>query len=376
MKLPKVITFLIVLSQILSKKLTTKDDTTNDNNKKSIEINNYFNYLFDIPRQIHLSSKSIKSKTNKKNSKLKDQISKSNEFIRLNSIPIPKPNYYDDIKQGENESAYFFDFLDPLLQFEISYEFKHIFEQAKNFPYDPLYDPYSYDKLYNPTISHTNSNLPLKLTDKKKSIWEKSITIPQVNRLINEWEWFTGNNSAEFARLFVDKYDFDGDGRLNCREFLLGMVVENIDNVGGKYSCKNCMEFVVELRLDIIYKFLNIDNASYITSKNIWDGLKHLKRGSNSNFYSLYTCPVPDNLRTDAVNDFVLKINADSVGTVNETEFKLGILLGYWNRQTDEGQIYLANEKNRKNQRWTPEGVDIVCEKIKSIIVDHKSFNN
>jgi len=91
-----------------------------------------------------------------------------------------------------------------------------------------------------------------------------------------------------------------------------------------------------------------------------------LKRGSNSNFYSLYTCQYYKNLRTFTVNDFILKSQKSHLGQINLKEFRLGILLGYWNRQIDISQIYFSDEINQKFKRWTDDGLDIKCEEYKN----------
>ena len=98
----------------------------------------------------------------------------------------------------------------------------------------------------------------------------------------------------------------------------------------------------------------------------MWEAFRHLKRGSNSNFYSLYSCQYYKNIRTFSVNDFILKSQKSHMGQINFKEFRLGILLGYWNRQISNSQIFFSDEMNQKFERWTDNGFDIKCEEYKN----------
>jgi hypothetical protein len=319
-----------------------------------------FDLLFDQPNWeiITVSEQDLKFGT--KDAEIEDK--KTTKNGKIIYFPKSKINQYDLLKQGDDHSAYFFDFLDPIFQFEISYEFKSAFEMAKNFPYDAEDDPYSFENLINYSSTYNHIDLLPKITQHGKEIWDNSITVPQIKMVIEYWGWTVNSHSRDEAKYFVDKYDFNGDGRLNPREFTLGMIVENLNYVGGKFGCKNCLENVVSNKIDIMFKYLNNNKSSFVTAEQIWNGFKHLKRGSNSNFFSLYSCQKYKNVRTIAVNDFVLKAHDSFNGKLTNRDFRLGILLGYWNRQTDEKRIYFENELNGKSNRWTETGIDIHCD--------------
>ena len=69
------------------------------------------------------------------------------------------------------------------------------------------------------------------------------------------------------------------------------------------------------------------------------------------------------------MSDFVLKNHKAAEGFVNLDEFRMGVLLGFWDRQTDSVKIYKGDEKTLKNKRWLNEGLeDIECNRIMALI--------
>jgi hypothetical protein len=336
--------------------------TTNSQGKKSkipnTGIMNLIELLFDEPRRFILTPEG--KDADKKDEKEIDE-EKWKNGVNI-YIPRSKYNPYENVKIGEDGSAYFFDFLDPLLQFEISWEFQMIYIKTSHLPYNVDDDPYSFEKLEDYELHDIIQRI--KTYGKEK--WEKNISVPQIKIMIDKWGWIINTYRSNKAKYFVDKYDFNGDGRLNPREFILGMILENRNNLDGKYSCKYCMEDVINNKIDIIFKYISYNRFMYITAEEIWGGFKHLKRGSNSNFYSLYACQYYRNLRTFAVNDFILKSQDSHPAQIILREFRTGILLGYWNRQSDIHKIFLADEKNDKLKRWTDQGFDIKCDEYKN----------
>lgn len=365
--------FLILLFTIqdfsFSHKLFSSKYKLKVNNKrgssKSFGISRLFSLLFDLSQKEIITLSDQDLKYDNKEDEIEEKFTTKEGKILF--IPKSKKNNYESINQGEGPSAYFFDFLDPLFQFEISYEFKRTFQSAKNLPYDPRDDPYSYDKIISYSHTYNHFDLLQKITQHEKDIWDNSITVPQIRMIIDYWGWTINAYRRDEAKYFVDKYDYNGDGRLNSREFILGMIVENLNYIGGKYSCRYCLEHIISNKIDIMFKYLNNNKSSFITAEQIWNGFQHLKRGSNSNFFSLYSCQKYRNVRTIAVNDFVLKAHDSFNGKLSNRDFRLGILLGYWNRQTDDKGIYLEDELNGKSNRWTPAGVDIHCNSIDEV---------
>jgi hypothetical protein len=69
---------------------------------------------------------------------------------------------------------------------------------------------------------------------------------------------------------------------------------------------------------------------------------------------------VAESIRTAAINDFVLKNSKLKEGYVNREEFKQGILLGFWDRQTEKTGVLTGDERTMKSFRWRDEDtVDI-----------------
>jgi hypothetical protein len=324
----------------------------------STSIMNIIEILFDEPRRFMLTPEN-KIFDDEKEKEVEEEKLKDGIVIY---IPRSKYNQYENLKFGIDDSAYLYDFLDPLIQFEISWEFFSIYNKTLNLPYIPEEDPYSYEKL---EINELYDTLH-KIKTNGKEKWENYVTVPQIKIAIDKWRWIINTKRLNKAKYFVDKYDFNGDGRLNLREFLLGMIIENRNNLDGYYSCKNCMEDVINNKIDIIFKYISYNRFEYITAEDIWEAFRHLKRGSNSNFYSLYTCQYYKNIRTFSVNDFILKSQKSHMGQINLKEFRLGILLGYWNRQIANSKIFFSDEMNQKFERWTDDGLDIKCEEYKN----------
>jgi hypothetical protein len=297
------------------------------------------------------------------------------------SLPRPKTNYHEKKKLGWDSSAYFFDFLDDVLQKDIVTEFDRIFKEAQKIKPSPDYkDPYALDRI----LGLNGKSVPPKEELYKKiisispsfnpSVWESSISIGQIQIILSEWNWFTNTAKTDPAKYLVDRYDYDGDGRLNPREFLIAMIRNNKRVVDGEKKCKNCMEHIIATKIDPIHIFLDCGAKDQITSEQIWAGLKKLKRSKLG--YDIFKCTLEGGkYRTSAVNDFVLKSHQMVEGKLTKVEFRLGILTGYWDRQTDNTKIYLDDAHNMKKLRWAQDGnVDIVCERINSSLKKAKGF--
>jgi hypothetical protein len=297
------------------------------------------------------------------------------------SLPRPKPNKHEKKKLGWDSSAYFFDYLDDVLQKDIVKEFDRIFKEAQKIQSPADYkDPYALEKI----LGLSGKNVPPKEELYKKivsispsfnpSVWESSISIGQMQTILKEWNWFANTAKPDPAKYIVDRYDFDGDGRLNPREFLIAMIRNNKRIVEGEKKCNNCMEHIIATKIDPIHIFLDCGAKDQITAEQIWVGLQKLKRPKLG--YDIYKCSLEaGKYRTSAVNDFILKSHKMVEGKLTKEEFRLGLLTGYWDRHTDNNKIYLDDSHNMKTMRWAQDGnVDIICEKILSSIKKAKGF--
>lgn len=302
--------------------------------------------------------------------------------------PKPKPNPYAT-EHGFGQSGYLFDFWDDTFQADITGLFNALWTQAKAIvPADPsvFLEPYALDNLvyiYSQGAAGIQNSTaatpsPDSLTQITKYIqgfnqttWTNSISVAQVYNILSQWGWSQGTFVSEPARRMVDRYDFDGDGRLNQNEFILFSILNN-QNIWTNPSCMNCYSPIFQSKIDPLFAFLDCDQDGLVSSENMWIGLQNLKR-NNVNAYNMYTCQMPSALnkgfRTTSPNDFVLKNTKQADGFVNQNEFRSGILLGYWNRQVSTSQIFTDDTMNLKSSRWGSAGsVDTVCQNILAMI--------
>ncbi len=152
----------------------------------------------------------------------------------------------------------------------------------------------------------------------------------------------------------------NSNGRLNPREFILGSIWQN-KKILGSDDCDLCYANLID-KIDGIFKYIDCDKDGLISSKDIYDNIQHLRRDTSKwNFFSLAN---QAKIRTAVTNDFVLKNMASVNGMLNKQEFRLGILLGYWDRQTDEQRIVMDDSKNLKSLRWKEDDiVDLMAMK-------------
>ena len=171
------------------------------------------------------------------------------------------------------------------------------------------------------------------------------------------------------GQYIVDKYDFNGDGRLDAREFIIAMINNNKKVIEGLKKCRNCMETIILSKLDPIYMYLDCSSNSMVSAEQMWAGFQKLKRSTLG--YDIFKCQLDSGkYRTSAINDFILKAHKLVDGKVTKEEFRSGILTGYWNRQTDNTKVFLDDGRNLKTLRWGGQNgnVDIICERIKNNI--------
>jgi hypothetical protein len=87
--------------------------------------------------------------------------------------------------------------------------------------------------------------------DIKLENWKNYISAQKVNYILNTWKWESSSHAYDSARAFVSKFDFDGDGRINVKEFILCMIVgtKSAREI-STLKCQNCMNnSSIDLRL-------------------------------------------------------------------------------------------------------------------------------
>ena len=303
--------------------------------------------------------------------------------------PRKKMNEWDK-QNGFGPSAYLFDYLDEVLQATITAEFTKLYDLAIKIPIlqvngAPVPDPYSLEKMVNMLAQTNDQGLVAPVTDNandpgllekmnkivsgKKTVFNQDafkagITVPMVHSFVIAWKWSYNPAETEWARKLLDKYDFDGDGRLSPREFIIFSIIHNKNNFAG--TCENCYNDIIKQKIDPIYTFLDCDNDNKVSAEDMWDNLKLLKRPSNK--ADIYVCSLNNKkYRTTSMNDFVLKNMWDNDGFVSKNEFRVGILLGYWDRQTSPEKIITNDDRTFKNLRWDSSNADIVCNRVLAI---------
>jgi Ca2+-binding EF-hand superfamily protein len=306
----------------------------------------------------------------------------------INGPPKPKDNNYMRETEKYDQIVYFFDYVDDVFQKDIPKAFQDLMDDANKIPEeDPsrFEDPYTAEKLLyyfshgaegRDPIKGTGKGVvidPKRITQYKKDfdpdLWSKSFSAAKISAIIKTFGWGSIPPQPYFFKMLIDKFDFDGDGRLSTKEFLFYAIWENYKNY---YSCrKHCFKEVIESLINPLFTFFDCDSDGYINSENLWEGNKYLKR-KDPEAYNYYRCEVPKTFnkyyRTHAPNDFILKNFDLADGYLNREEFRKGILLGYWERQVNEMGIVNDDSINRKSDRWGNEGkVDIDCQELLSM---------
>ena len=252
---------------------------------------------------------------------------------------------------GQGPSAYLFDFLDELLGKPIILKYQEIYNNAIKVPEKQGVHYSQNTEQFKQKIGNDQAKI---------EIFEQSISEGIIANILTEWKWNTRDMTSKDI---IEKYDFDSDGRLNKREFLLAMIDLNYrkNNMNGG-DCINCAKEIVNLYLDKIYDQFDPCKEGFTTAEIMWENLRYLNRLDNTH-YNIYQCSIR-NLRTSSVNDLVLKSGKN--GKITKSQFVKGILLAYWNRNTSSKEIIDSNQLNDKVNRWGPDGlVDLGCEALK-----------
>ena len=293
--------------------------------------------------------------------------------------PMKKQNNYMKETEKFDQIVYFFDFIDDVFQADMVKELSALLAAAKNVPEEDLKkfdEPYTAEKLLFYFSKGKEGRDPWKGTtsavaavdpeaikryqaDFHVNVCKQSFSAAKISNIIKTFGWGPVPPVPHFFKRLVDKYDFNGNGRLDAREFIFYAIWEHYKTYAG---CKQfCFKKIIEEKIDPLFSFLDCDNDGYINSENIWNGLKYLKRSeANKEKFDFYKCIVPKAFnkyyRTHAPNDFVLKNYNVADGFLNREEFRKGILLGYWERQVNGLSVASDDSINRKDDRWDQTG--------------------
>jgi Ca2+-binding EF-hand superfamily protein len=210
------------------------------------------------------------------------------------SGPRKKVNLYDK-QQGYGAAGYFFDYIDEFFQADVSKEFQRIYDEVKKLTPDAkeYVDPYPLSKLLSAVSSGENNGKEdaaneEALLKKMKSLtkdnskifnensYKNSITAANIFKACKDFQWNYNPNESNWAKKIVDIYDFDGDGRLNPREFILMTIIHNKNILGT--TCKNCYNDIINKKIDPIFQYLDCNKDSKVSAEDIWNNFKNLKR--------------------------------------------------------------------------------------------------
>jgi len=288
-----------------------------------------------------------------------------------------KKNFYDKLGFNEGPITYLIDYLEEAFEKyskNVQKEFKQIFDDAKQIAApEGVKDPYYLAKLATQNGTAKEDLKPeeyyrmikARVPTFNSTVYEASISIPQMVEVFktNKWSLSQDNLLLE-AKTLVDKYDFNGDGRLNFREFVLAMIFKTEDLVRAKI-CSKCLETIVEEVIDPIFTFIDCEKRNMVSAEELWKSLRYLIR-RNENTYNIFTCKISNEVyRTSAINDFVLKAHKSALGYLNRNEFRTGLFLAFWDRYAGELNLKEDVEVKRKVERWGDAGKkDNVCGSI------------
>lgn len=300
------------------------------------------------------------------------------------NFPKPKQNPYTE---GLGLSSYFFDYIDSILQKDIVKEFKSVFEMALVIgEQENVVDVYDLKLLSASNIEKKlnldkSSEIKTILQNYDELVYKKSINLKQLAKIMIDWNWnvVKPNLKVPLEKYVLDKFDFNGDGRLNIHEFTIANIIMNINN----FNCLNCYENTKKKLLYPMFTYLDCTGNGRINAETIWSSFKYLKK-SNSEEANIYNCLVSEKpLHTVSINDFVLRSAVKYIGVLDIKEFTTGILVGYANRQLNGHEADEKNLLNQKSLRWDGPDfkVDKFCfkmnsEKFNNISLDHKVLNN
>jgi len=336
-------------------------------------------------------------KNDKNKNKLRLKRKKEKDIFLQSPLPIAKPSP-DDVGYGaKGDIAYWFDYVDSCWRDEISGIFEKMFNEAKAIEVEDndVNDIYSItNQLKNYASSGLESQIPMAILGentpeaiKKQAktlqqinkkfnlqIYEASISLPQIRKLIVEWNWI-GTKMGDWVdpgKHIVDKYDWNGDGRLNAREFIFWTISDNLLEVikDKTKERKSFYEPFIDQQLDPFFTYADCDGDGLVNSEEIWQAGMHLKCKDATKF-KIYDCDAKasDNesdYRTACTNDFILKNEEKWDGYNTRDEFYRGVLLGFWDRQTGDGQGVVTNDMLANiGERWGGRGlVDTECQNI------------
>jgi len=315
--------------------------------KKSPPINVFWDNLFTIPR-----TTSCMAEENRK--AIEEQIRA--EMDGQNSSIFVNGKFHWVKKWGFGPVSYLLDYLDPIFKNEVLQEFKDIHRavMAENPENTPEYkDPFDLAHKIAVSSNEKRTQLMKELKTFEAThnpiIFQLSANAVQIMKALKKFRWFINYTESDYAADFILKYDLNGDGRLNPRELILGSIMMNKHTLGSK-QCTHCFSRIGR-RMSALFTYFDCGELGFINADQLWSGLPNLRRPTIQ--YNIFGYATNESIRTNSVNDFVLKNQSTNDAYLEKDEFVSGLLLGIWDRQVSETAILDDDVRNLKSLRWT-----------------------
>lgn len=355
-----------ICAKSLMKEKAQSSAKANLKSRQQKDIIQLWSKLFNAPRGTGCtivddgSNSSTASKSGSSNQSSSDSAASSK--TQTSGWGFTRPSFNWIKKWGFGPVAYLIDYLDPVFQNDFVVEANQILKDFKKISKEDTDE--SQDPFKLTDIAPKNNKL---LTDNdfkdlnpkfSKAVYDNSINAVQLRKAFDDWSWSPTDSSDSAYELIVN-YDIDGDGRLNPHEIVLASIWNNKKR--DDLICYNCF-FLLARKLGAMFQFLDCQSKGYLMAEELWLKLPTLTRKDKS--WNIFKKGNSDTIRTNAVNDFILKSSYSMDGAINKNEFINGVLLAYWQRQTAPEGIITGNTKNLKDLRWINKSVDIVADKL------------
>lgn len=300
--------------------------------------------LFSVPRGKACSSTKLRARVRR-------------ELIEEGLYPgqrIKKKKFWWIKQWGYESAAYFFDYIDPVLREPVIKEFQALYKDVSAFPIvnTEIPDPFDYKQMIqkNSAFLSKQQIKQIKLFTKNfdPDIYNLSVNYPQIHAAINKWKWNVNPGDASVYRRFIMNYDLNFDGRLNPREMILASIWNNKQTIGSPI-CDHCF-FELAKTFDAIFLYLDCNNDGLLSAEEMWKNLPKIRRDTEK--WNIFAFGNDESIRTASINDFILKNSKIKDGFITRNEFRIGLLLGFWDRQTEYTKILTDDSRTLKKLRW------------------------
>jgi hypothetical protein len=95
---------------------------------------------------------------------------------------------------------------------------------------------------------------------------------------------------------------------------------------------------------------MDCDNDGLLSAEEIWKNLPKINRYTEK--FNIFSFGNDESIRTSSINDFILKNSKIRDGFITRNEFRIGLLLGFWDRQTEFTKILTDDSRTLKKLRW------------------------